>query len=140
MEEKIRILFKNLSTIEDVSDICLYSDHIVFCYDGLYFFVINIEGYGNLDNYAHIVLASTLKIEDEHIEIGNDVCIQTMIEFDNVRLFIENDCTIVIHTQVDYNDTQLYKKFKNCLTDLIAAKDFFIEKYRMITTFADSKS
>ncbi len=140
MEEKLKIIFRNLSTIKKVSDIRLYSDHILFCYGGFYFFVTNLEGYGNLDNYAHIVLANALKIENEHIEIGKDVCIQTMIEFDNVRLFIENDCTIVIHTQVDYNDTRLYKEIKSCLKDMIAAKDFFMDKYIMITTFADSGS
>lgn len=137
MKNRLSTIFKSLSEIKQINDLRDGSDHILFRYSDLYFFVYLTEGLGKLDELAHIVLANCIEIEEQYIEISKDILFHTMLKFENVRLFINSDNSVILYSPINSEDSQLTKKIKRCLKNILAAKDFFIDNYLMMTTFDD---
>lgn len=139
MENRLSKILKSLAEIKKVCDLRDYSDCILFQYSGLYFYVYVTEGLGKLDKFAHIVLANCIEIEEKHIEVSKDILFHTITEFEDVRLCISNENNIIIHSQIDCEDSRLTKKTIKSLKDILAAKDFFTDNYLMMTTIEDEK-
>lgn len=133
MERSMSKIIECLSTIKGVKEIKEDNGYLVFCYRNAFFLAFLVDGYGKLDQYIHITLNFDMEIEDKQLDLARNICLEAMVKYESLRLFINNDTynSICIHFMADIEDKLLAKKIKRHLNDSIEAHEFFIDNFMM---------
>lgn len=131
MEQKISKIIECLSSIKGVDEIEENNGYIVFCYRNAYFLCFLVEGCGKLDQYIHIALSFDLQLNDNQLDLARDICFETMVKYESLRLYINDDGhnSISIYFMADYEDKRLAKAIRQYLNDSIEAYNYFIERF-----------
>lgn len=137
MERSLSKINECLSTIKGVKEITEDNGYIVFYYRKAYFLGFFVEGCGKLDRGIHITLNFDLGLDDKQFDLARNICLETMLKYESLRLFINDDAynSICIHFMVDYEDEHLAKTIKRHLNDSIAARNSFIDSFLMMNPY-----
>ncbi len=134
MEQNLSEIIECLSTIQGVKEIREYDGYIVFCYRRAYFLALFVDGHGKLERGIHITLNFDMGLDDNQMDLAHNSCLETMLEYESLRLFINDDAynSICIHFMADYEDKLQAKTIKRNLNDSIEAHNFFINHFMMM--------